>query len=49
MGSHSLLQRSLSDPGIESASPAVEADSLLSEPFVMDCFHVSEIVRDTDL
>ena len=31
MGSHSLLQ-DLPDPGIEPRSPALQTDSLLSEP-----------------
>ena len=29
---HSLLQENLPDPGIESGSPALQADSLTSEP-----------------
>ena len=32
MGGHSLLQEDLPDPGIESGSPALQADSLPSEP-----------------
>ena len=32
MGIHSLLQGNLPDPGIEPRSPALQADSLLSEP-----------------
>ena len=32
VGSHSLLQGDLPDPGIEPRSPALQADSLLSEP-----------------
>ena len=32
MDSHSLLQGDLPDPGIEPGSPALQADSLLSEP-----------------
>ena len=32
VGCHSLLQGNLSDPGIEPGSPAVQEDSLLSEP-----------------
>ena len=32
VGSLSLLQGSLSDPGIESGSPALQVDSLLAEP-----------------
>ena len=31
MGSHSLLQGIFLDPGIETGSPALQADSLLSE------------------
>ena len=32
VGSHSLLQEDLSDPGIKPRSPALQADLLLSEP-----------------
>ena len=32
MGCHFLLQGNLHDPGIKSGSPALQADSLLSEP-----------------
>ena len=32
MGCHSLLQGNLPDPGIESGSPALQVDSLLTEP-----------------
>ena len=32
VGSHSLLQEIFPDPGIEPGSPALQADSLLSEP-----------------
>ena len=32
MGSHALLRVDLPDPGIESRSPALKADSLPSEP-----------------
>ena len=32
MGCHCLLQGNLPDPGIEPGSPALQADSLLSEP-----------------
>ena len=32
MGSHSLLQGTFPDPGMEPGSPALQVDSLLSEP-----------------
>ena len=32
VGSHSLFQGNLSDPGIKLGSPALQADSLPSEP-----------------
>ena len=32
VGSHSLLQENLPDPGIEPGSPTLQADSLPSEP-----------------
>ena len=43
VGCHSLHQGNLSDPGIELRSPALEADSLLSEPpveFYLLCFTI---------
>ena len=32
VGSHSLLQGNLPNPGIETRSPALQTDSLLAEP-----------------
>ena len=50
VGCHSLLQGGLSDPGMEPGSPALQVDSLPSEPPGKPIFyHKHSLIRDTSL